>query len=162
MRSRTAIWFETKIRYEKVAEDGKQKKVTEPYVVDALTFTEAEAAIIEEMSSYISGDFQITGIAKASYGEIFFSEVGTDDKWYKTKLEFITFDEKTDQEKRSAVNYLVQAHTLQGAVANIESVMNTTAIDYAIVAVQETKIMDVYEHNAAKKQEVNDKPEYEQ
>lgn len=163
MRSRTANWFETKIRYEKGLEEGKVKKVTELYVVDALSFTEAESSIIEEMSCYISGDFKITGISQAPYCEIFFSEQPTDDKWYKTKLEFITIDEKTDQEKRSAVNYLVQANTLQNAVANIEAVMNTTAIDYAIVGVQETKIMDVFEHNAAKKkEEKNDLPEYEQ
>ena len=59
MRSRTANWFETKIRYEKMMDDGKQKMVTEQYVVDALSFTEAEASIIEEMSSYISGEFKV-------------------------------------------------------------------------------------------------------
>lgn len=161
MRSRTANWFETKIRYEKMMDDGKQKMVTELYVVDALSFTEAEASIIDEMSSYISGDFKVTGIAQAGYGEIFFSDVDTDDRFFKTKLQFITIDEKTEKEKRSNVNYLVQAHTLQQAVAYIEEVMGATMIDYAIAAIQETSIMDVFEHNAAKKEERDDKPEYE-
>lgn len=161
MRSRTANWFETKIRYEKMMEDGKQKAVTELYTVDALSFTEAEAAIIEEMSSYISGDFKVTGISQAGYGEIFFSDVDTDDKFYKVKLQFITIDEKTDKEKFSNVTYLVQAHTLQQAVGYVEEVMGGTAIDYIFAAIQDTKIMDVFEHNAAKKEEKNDKPEYE-
>ena len=83
MRSRTANWFETKIRYEKMMDDGKQKMVTEQYVVDALSFTEAEASIIEEMSSYISGEFKVTGISQSSYGEIFFSDIAFFIKWDK-------------------------------------------------------------------------------
>jgi len=162
MRSRTANWFETKIRYEKMMDDGKQKMVTELYVVDALSFTEAEASIIEEMSSYISGEFKVTGISQSTYGEIFFSDIDTDDRFFKVKLQFITIDEKTEKEKRSNVIYLVQAHTLQQAIKNIEEVMSSTMIDYAIVAVQETQIMDVFEHNAAKKTEIDAKPEYEE
>ena len=147
MRSRTAEWFECKIRYEKVMEDGLQKKVTETYVVDALSFSEAEERIIEEMSSYISGEFDVADIKKAPYKEIFFADEDMADKWYKAKLQFITIDEKTEKEKRSNVNYLVQAGTLKGAVNNIESVMGTTMIDYVIAAVNETTLMDVYEVN---------------
>ena len=159
MRSRTAIWFECKIAYEKVMEDGLQKKVNENYVVDALSFTEAEKRIMEEMSSYISGEFTIKDIKIAPYKEIFFSDDELADRWYKAKLEFITIDEKTEKEKRSAVNYLVQAGTLKGAVGNIESVMGTTMIDYVIASVTETKLMDVFEYG---KQEVKDeKPEFE-
>lgn len=161
MRSRTANWYETKIRYEKALDDGKQKMVTEQYVVDALSFTEAEAEIIEEMSAYITGEFKVTGISQAPYGEIFFSDVDTDDRFFKVKLQFITIDEKTEKEKRSNVNYLVQAHTLQQAVGYVDKVMGETMIDYAIAAMQETQIQDVFEHNAAKKDEKNDKPEYE-
>ena len=159
MRSNTAIWFECKIAYEKVMEDGLQKKVSESYVVDALSFTEAEKRIMEEMSSYISGEFTIKDIKIAPYKEIFFSDEELADRWYKAKLEFITIDEKTEKEKRSAVNYLVQAGTLKGAVGNIESVMGTTMIDYVIASVTETKLMDVFEYG---KQEVKDeKPEFE-
>ena len=159
MRSRTAIWFECKIAYEKVMEDGLQKKVSESYVVDALSFTEAEKRIMEEMSSYISGEFTIKDIKIAPYKEIFFSDEELADRWYKAKLEFITIDEKTEKEKRSAVNYLVQAGTLKGAVGNIESVMGTTMIDYVIASVTETKLMDVFEYG---KQEVKDeKSEFE-
>ena len=127
MRSRTAIWFECKIRYEKVMEDGLQKRVSENYVVDALSFSEAEKRIIEEMSHFISGQFDVIDIKKASYKEIF-------------------FDEKTEKEKRSTVTYLVQAGSFNGAVKNIEEVMGGTMIDYIIATVSETLLMDVYEH----------------
>ncbi len=159
MRSRTAEWFECKIRYEKTMEDGMQKKVTEAYTVDALSFTEAEQRIMEEMSSYISGEFEVADIKKAVYKEIFFSDEDMADRWYKAKLQFITIDEKSSKEKRSTVNYLVNAGTLNGAVNNIGSVMNGTMIDYVIASVAETQLMDVFEYQ---KKDAEDKPEYEQ
>ena len=157
MRSRTAVWFECKIRYEKVMEDGLQKKVNENYVVDALSFSEAEKRIIEEMSSYISGEFEVADIKKAAYKEIFFTDDNIADKWYKAKLQFITIDEKTEKEKRSSVTYLVQAGSMNGAMKNIDEVMGGTMIDYVVASVVETTLMDVYEYG-----KTNDKPEYEQ
>lgn len=163
MRSRTSDWFETKIRYAKTQEDGTQKNVTEHYVVDALSFTEAESAILEEMKVYISGDYKITDIKPAAYHEIFFTDMDKDDKWYKAKLQFITIDEKTEKEKRSTVTYLVQAATLAAAVNNIGEVMGGTMIDYEIAGVAETQIMDVFEHDSDpeshKKQEGDAKQE---
>lgn len=148
MRTRTAQWFETRVRYYKTMEDGQQKKVTEQYVVDALSFGEAEESITREMSHYISGDFDVKAITPAPYGEVFFSDAGTDDRWYKAKLSFITIDEKTEKEKRSTVTYLVQGSSVQTAVKNVEEVMKSTMIDYVIAAITETKIMDVFEHKA--------------
>ena len=136
-----------------------QKKVTENYVVDALSFSEAEERIIEEMSSYVSGEFDVADIKIAPYGEVFFADSDTADKWYKAKLAFITLDEKTQKEKRSTVNYLINAGSLNGAVKNIDEVMSQSMIDYIIVSVNETTLMDVFEY---KKKEKNDKPEYEQ
>jgi len=157
MRSRTAQWFECKIQYEKTMEDGLQKKVTETYTIDALSFTEAEQRIMEELSAYISGEFDIKDIKIAPYKEIFFADQDLADKWYKTKLEFITIDEKTAKEKKSAVNYLVNAGTLNGAVKNIDEVMGGTMIDYVIASVSETKLMDVFEYG----KQTDDKPEFE-
>ena len=162
MRSRTANWFECKIRYEKTMEDGLQKKVTEAYVVDALSFSEAEEKIIEEMSSYISGEFNVTDIKKAAYGEIFFSDSDEADKWYKAKLQFITIDETSGKEKRSSVNYLVQAGSFNGAVKNLDEVMGGTMIDYVITSMTETMLMDVFEHKPQTAKQTDDKPEYEE
>jgi len=146
MKTRTANWFECKISYEKTIEDGTQKKVKETYTVDALSFTEAESEIIEEMSAYISGAFTVENINKASYSEIFFDDRDSADKWYKAKLQFITIDEKTAKEKRSNVYYLVQGSSLKSALQNVEEVMGSTMIDYDIVSIADTAIMDVFEH----------------
>ena len=154
MRSRTSIWFECKINYEKTMDDGLQKKVNEVYTVDALSFTEAEKRIMEEMSSYISSEFTVKDIKIAPYKEIFFSDEPSADRWYKAKLQFITIDEKTEKEKRSNVNYLVQAGTLNGAVKNIDQVMSGTMIDYVIASVAETTLMDVFEYSKTSKDSI--------
>ena len=104
---------------------------------------------MEEMSSYISGEFDVADIKKAAYKEIFFSDDDMADKWYKAKLQFITIDEKTEKEKRSTVTYLVQAGSFNGAVKNIEEVMGGTMIDYVIASVAETSLMDVFEYKKA-------------
>lgn len=149
MRSRTAEWFEIKISYEKTMDDGMQKRVKELYVVDALSFTEAERRITEEMATHAGGAFAVDDIKKATYREIFFSDEPTADRWFKAKLQFITIDENTDKEKRSNVYYLVQASTLQGAVKNVDSTMGTTMIDYVIASIAETAAMDVFEYSGA-------------
>ena len=159
MRSRTAIWFECKVRYEKTMEDGMPKKVVEIYPVDALSFSEAEERIMEEMSSYVSGEIDIVDLKIAQYKEIFFADSDLADKWYKAKLAFITIDEKTDKEKKTSVFYLVNAGNINSAIKNIDEVMGGTMIDYQTLNVSETNIMDVFEY---KKKEKDDKPEYEQ
>ncbi len=146
MRTRTSEWKECIIQYEKTIEDGMQKKVREIYVVDALSFTEAETRIIEEMKSYISGEFDVANINPAVYKEIFFSDEAAADKWYKSRLQFITLDEKSGKEKRANVYYLVQASSFENARQNIVDVMSGTMIDYVIAKVEETKIMDVFEY----------------
>ena len=152
MRSRTAKWFICIVRYEKVQENGLQKKVTEQYVLDALSFGEAETRILEEMSSYVSGEIEIVNINPAPFGEIFFTDDDTSDKWYKSKLQFITLDEKTEREKKTNVTYLVQAGSLDGARKNIDEVMGGTMIDYVTVGVNETPLMDVFEYQKSEEQ----------
>ena len=148
MRSITGSWYETGVKYQKMQEDGTEKVVTERYVVDALSFTEAENTIIDEMSVYVSGEMTVSNLGKAKYNEIFFSDVKDDDKWYKAKLQFIVIDDKSEREKRSNVFYLVQAKSLARALRYIDEVMGKTMIDYDIVGINETKIYDVFEHKS--------------
>lgn len=160
MRSRNANWFECKAKVAKMQEDGTAKPATEQYVVDALSFTEAEEAMTEEMSSYYS-EFEITDIKKASYHEVFFSDKETDDNWFKAKLQYITLDEKTEKEKKTSVFHLIQAHSFSQAVEYIHQAMQGSMIDYTIHTLQETAIMDVFEHNEiSKKNGQEEKPEY--
>lgn len=147
MRSRTAIWFECKIRYEKIMEDGLPKKINDVYVVDALSFSEAEERIIEEMSSYISGEIEIVDVKIAPYREVFFADDNLADQWFKAKLSFITIDERTNKEKRTSTMYLVNAGNISSAINNIGEVMSGTMIDYVTTSISATKIFDVFEYN---------------
>lgn len=142
-------WFECKLRYDKMLDTGIQKTVTEPYLVDALSFTEAEARIIEEIKPYISGEFTISDIKRARYSDTFFNETG--DRYFRAKLYYITLDEKSGSEKKTAVNMLIQATILKEAVEIIETEMKKTMIDYSIASVTETALMDVFPYSSEKK-----------
>ncbi len=135
-------WFECKVTYEKMMENGMQKKVTEPYLVDALSFTEAEARIIEEIQPYITGDFTVADIKRAKISELFFNEAG--DRFFRIKVYFITLDEKSGAEKKTAATMLAQACTLKEAIAVLEEGMKNTMADYSIASVSETMLMDVF------------------
>ena len=141
-------WFECKIRYEKTMENGMVKKVNEPYLVDALSFTEAEARIIEEITPFVTGEFTVSDIKRANYSELFPSEEEAADKWFKCKLIFIMLDEKSGAEKKSATQVLVQAADLRDAVKKLDEGMKGTMADYQIGMVTETPIMDVYPFHA--------------
>lgn len=139
-----ALWFETKVRYDKLQENGAVKKVNEPYLVDALTFTEAETRIIEEITPYISGEFSISAVKKTKISEIFFDDSDAADKYYMIKTNFITLDEKSGIEKKSATFILVQAGDLKGAIERFDEGMKGTMADYEIASVAETPLMDVF------------------
>ena len=149
-------WFEGKIRYEKINEAGMNVKVTEPYLVDALSFTEAEARLIEELSPFISGEFTVSDIKRANYKELFFSDEEAADRWFKAKVAFITLDEKSGAEKKSNQNMLIQASDLRDAVKRLDKGMEGTMADYEIASIAETPIMDVFHYKA----EADEKPEF--
>ena len=140
-----AQWIEVKVRYEKMTESCKTVKVTDPYLVDAVSCTEAEARVIEEITPFVN-DFNVLNVGKTKISEIFWDESG--DRFYKVKVNFITLDEKSGVEKRSASYILVQASTFADALANFNKGMKGTMADYEIEAIAETKIVDVYRYQA--------------
>ena len=144
MKSKVSKYYEVKIQYQKTLEDGKEKKVTEQYVVEALSFTEAEARIIEEMTPYISGEFDVVSEKIAPYNEIFLSDKSDDYKWFISKVGFITIDEKTAKEKKQTFRYLVQAATSEHALDYTNTMLNQCLSDYSIDAVKDTPTLEVF------------------
>ena len=149
-------WYECRVKFEKVLENGTQKKVTEVYLVDAMSFTEAENRIIEEMTPYISGEFEVTAVKKDRISEMFIDPDG--DKWYRAKVMLITLDEKSGAEKKSASIMLIQAKDFQTAIKNLENGMKGTMSDWEINTLSETVIMDVYGVVARDSSEAEAKP----
>lgn len=146
MKSKTSEWYEVAFRYEKTLEDGSEKTVTEQYVVEALSFTEAEQRILKELGQYVRGEYYVKAIKKAVYKDVFFENDKKEEKWFKTKLQFITIDEKTGKEKRFNVIYLVQSNSLIAVCKTIDKIMVDSVHDYESVSIQATKIVEVYPH----------------
>lgn len=146
-----ATWIEVRARYDKMMENGVVKKIVEPYLVDALSCTEAEARVTEELTPFISGDFRISSVVTTKITEIFWNESG--DKFYKVKVNFITLDEKTATEKRNATYILVQASSFKEAYDNFVEGMKGTMAYYEIEQICETKIVDVFKADLTPKQE---------
>lgn len=144
MKSVSGDFKECLVSYEKVQEDGLQKKVSERFVVNGISFTDAEARITKEMGSYISGEFKVENINPCKFKELFLSDDASDDRWYIARLVFIVPDEKTGKEKKSRIHYLVQGSSVKGATKSVDDVMGGTMIDYVIEKVEETKYVDVF------------------
>lgn len=143
MRSKTSSWFECTVAYEKVLEDGTERRITEKYVVEAFSFTEAEKQITDELSSYVSGELTVKGIVPAQYKEIFFSVSDVEYRWFQVKVKFITIDE-SHKEKCTNVTYLVQGSGISSAKAYIEEILSSSMLDFDLCGINETKILDVF------------------
>lgn len=138
-----AQWIETKLRYQKIMENGAVKKVTEPYLVDALSFAEAEDRIIEEMKPYISGEFTVSAVKKAKIAEVVPGHGGW---WYKIRAMFISIDERTGSAKKTPHDFLVEAQDIEEAIVRFKEQV-TLLVEYEITAVAQTPILEVFPAN---------------
>lgn len=136
--------FECKVKYMKVMENGLEKPTTEAYLVDALSYAEAESRFLEEIRPFMHGAFEVASITRVKISDIFFNDNESADKWYKCKLAFIVVDEKSGAEKKSSSFFFVQASDLREAIKYLDEQMKDIIIDYEIASVAETLIMDVY------------------
>lgn len=140
----TNNWFECKVRYDKTMENGQQKKVTETYIVSALSFTEAEARIVEEMKPFVSGEFSVKNIRRANYKEVFFSMNANADKWFACQLEFVSIDERSAKEKKTKFNVLIQSENLNDTVEKLALIIKESIVDYNALSIKETPIVEVF------------------
>lgn len=141
------MWYESKVKFEQVQEDGCTKMVTESYMVDALTFTDAEARTMEEVAMYVSGELDVVALKRTNIKEVRYN--GEGDKWYNCKLVFITLDEKSGKEKKTNYNVLVQASSTEEGTKQVELLMQGLMQDWELKSITETNIMDVYAHGGA-------------
>ena len=138
----SGMWYECKVKYRKTDDTGKQKITTEPYLVDALSYTEAESRINEEMAAYISEEFKITNIKVANYAEIHPFE--NTDRWFKSKVTLMAYDEESGKERKTNMYLLIQANDVRETFDNTVQIMKSTMGDYTITAISESPIMDVF------------------
>ena len=135
-------WFTVKVKYIKEFEDGTLKKVTEPYLIDSVSFTEAEARAYEEVGSYVRGEFAITGISKTDFADIY--QYDDADTWYKSKIQIINVDADSGKEKKSAQNYLVSAKSISTAIERLNESLGSMMASFEVVAVSLTPLVDIF------------------
>lgn len=144
--------FECGIRYKKTMGNGTSKEVTELYIVDAITFTEAEARITVEIMPFMSGELAVVSEKITNYSEVVVCAAPLADKWYKVKANFIALDERTEKEKKTPKYYLVQAADLDDARNRFASFIDGSVSDIECESVAETRIMDVFLYENKPKQ----------
>ena len=143
MKQISGMWFECKVRYEQTQENGTEKMVTETYVYKALDFGEAYDKAVKYMSTHARGAFGITAMKIAQYIEVVMQDDRTEEKYYRVKVIFITLDEKTNKEKKTACHYLVNADSVEKARKYADTILSDSMVDFVIEAVQEAKICDI-------------------
>ena len=150
----TANWFEAKGKYMKVNEDGREKKVNEAYLLDAMSYTEAESRIMHEMESVISGDYYISSLKKSNITELVPSEDENDDRWYKAKVNIIDADEVSGKEKSTGQYYLVAASNINKALENLEKSLASFVVPYEIASLTDTQFMDVFPYFSDEEEQI--------
>ena len=145
-------WFECKVSYERQADSMGMKKVSESYLVDALSFTEAEKRIIKEIRPFVSvGELEVVNIRRARIAELFLNEEAEDDRYFRAKVNFITVDEKSGSEKRTSATMIVKSDSLPNAVTELKAQLDSQMASYEIAAVTDTQILDVFQYEAPEK-----------
>ena len=139
-------WFECKVTYERAGEKGLNTKVNEVYLVQGFTFTEIEKRLTKELQPQVTGEFNINKIERTKYNELVDSNSETADKWFKCKISIITVDEVSAKEKKTSVVILVKADDVSGAVKNLTKHMEDSVMDYDLVSVNESAIVDIFHY----------------
>lgn len=141
---KTANWFEATVKYIKVMEDGRERKVKESYLLDAMSYTEAETRIKSEMESIVKGDYYISSLKPSNIIEVISSDDLNDDRWYKAKIAIIDADQVSGKEKKANSYYLVAASCTNKSLENINKNLSTYIVPWEVVSVADTNFMDVF------------------
>lgn len=149
-------WFLVKVKYTKQLDNGTFKRVTEPYLLAAMTFTDAEARIYEELGSLIRGEFSVVSITRAEFHDIF----GYDDAdvWYKAKISYESEASEDGKAKKVVNNFLVAAHSVKDANDRIRESLNGLMVDYKLTSVAETNIVDIFPYSENLDREISRRP----
>ena len=145
-------WFECKVSYERQADSMGMKKVSESFLVDALSFTEAEKRIIKEVRPFVSvGELEVVNIRRARIAELFLNDEAEDDRYFRAKVNFISVDEKSGSEKKTSATMIVKSDSLPNAVTELKAQLDSQMASYEIAAVTDTQILDVFQYEAPEK-----------
>ncbi len=145
-------WYTVKVKYTKEFQDGTLKRVTEPYLVNSVSFTDAEARIYQEVGEFIRGEFLVTSIAKTDFADIF--QYDDTDIWYKCKVSYVSEDADSGKEKKVNNNFLVSAANARDAYDRIEESLKGLMVTYEIPNIALTQIVEIFPYVAMEGEEL--------
>lgn len=149
-------WFTVKVKYTKQLENGTFKRVSEPYLLAAMTFTDAETRIYEELGTIIRGEFNVVGISRTEVHDIFHYD--DCDVWYKCKITFDSESEEGDKKKKVSQNFLVSAHSVKDAYDRIKESLSTLMVDFMIPSIIVSPIVDIFPYREEMDKEIGRRP----
>jgi hypothetical protein len=149
-------WFTVKVKYIKQFENGALKSVSEPYLLAAMSFTDAEARIYEELGSVIRGEFTVTNIARTDYHDIF--KYDDTDVWFKCKITYESQDAEGEKAKKIAQNFLVSADTVAQAYERMKESLSTLMVDFVIPSIIISPIIEIFPFNEELDKEISRRP----
>lgn len=149
-------WFTVKVKYTKQLENGSFKRVSEPYLLAAMTFTDAEARIYEELGTTIKGEFNVVGITRTELHDVFYYDDA--DTWYKVKLTYETTDMDAEKTKKVSQNFLITANSVKEAYERIKESLSTLMVDFMIPAITQSPIVDVFPYAEELDREIARRP----
>ena len=135
-------WFTVKVKYTKQLDNGALKRVSEPYLLAAMTFTDAEARIYEELGDIIRGEFNVTGIRPTEIHDIFAYD--DSDVWYKCKVKYESMDADNEKARKVTQNFLVSAASVEQAAERLNESLSTLMVDYEIPAIVVSPIVEIF------------------
>jgi hypothetical protein len=149
-------WFTVRVKYTKQLEDGSFKRVSEPYLLAAMSFTDAEARIYEELGTMIKGEFNVVGITRTELHDVFHYEDA--DIWYKVKAMYETTDIDSDKTKKVSQNFLLSAASVKEAYDRLRESLSTLMVDFTIPTISVSPIVDVFPFNEELDKELSRRP----
>jgi len=149
-------WFTVKVKYTKQLDNGTFKRVSEPYLLAAMTFTDAEARIYEELGSIIRGEFNVVGIARTEIHDIFAYDDA--DVWYKVKIAYESEAGEEEKKKKVSQNFLVSAHSVKDAYERIKESLSTLLVDFQIPSIIVSPIVEIFPYAENLDREIERKP----
>ena len=138
-------WFECKVKYTKVTESGKEHTVTENFLLDAVSFTDAETRMIRQLEQMVKGEFSVIDIKKSRIGEVFPYDAG--EWWFKATINLVTIDEEAGKEKKMRTYYLVMADDIKQALERLDESLSYLVIPYVVSALAVSTIVDVFPYD---------------
>lgn len=130
------------VKYDKMQETGAVKRVSEKYLCDALSIVEADSVVTENLEPYISGYFFTSKVENSPIDEVIGDKES--DKFYISKVAFVSIDEKSGTEKETVSQWLIGAKDFNEAYSILKEEIGKCLADIEVKSISESQIKEYF------------------